>query len=157
SGTQAASGYYTPSVRIGSNKNVIRYNLVHDNALEGISFWVDANDNAVDHNVAWGNGGPDIRILVDAVGSDIPNNVFRNNVFWNNNSSDDSHWNYGGTKGKVVVDTYHVQTDGWPDGSFGGNVLDHNLLGADASEIGKGWLMMIGYTKVPTYTLSEAQ
>jgi len=155
-GTQAADGYYTPSVRIGSNQNVIRYNLVYGNALEGISFWVNANDNAMYHNVVWGNGGPDLRLLVDLDTGTIQNNTFRNNVFWNNNSSDDSHWNYQGTKGKVVVDTYHVGTDGWTDGSFGGNALENNVVGADASEIGKGWLLMIGYTKVAVFTLDEA-
>jgi hypothetical protein len=156
-GTQAASGYYTPSVKVGSNQNVIRYNLVYGNALEGISFWVNANDNAMYHNVVWGNGGPDIRLLVDVDYGTIEGNSFQNNIFWNNNTSDDSHWNYEGTKGKVVVDTYHVGTDGWTDGSFGGNTIQSNLLGASADEIGKGWLIMIGYTKVGVYSLGEAQ
>jgi hypothetical protein len=155
-GTRAASGYYTPSVLISSNKNVIRYNLVYGNLLEGISFWGEANDNAIYHNVAWGNGGPDIRILVDLMGKEIRGNRFQNNVFWNNNSNGDSHWNYDGTKGKVVVDTYHVQTNGWTDGSLGGNTLENNLVGMDSSEIGKPWLLMIGYSKNATYALSDA-
>jgi hypothetical protein len=155
-GTALPGGYWEPSVRIGSNQNVIRYNLVYKNSMEGISLWGEAQDNAIYHNVSWGNGGPDIRVLVDLVGKDIKNNRFQNNIFWNNNSSDDSHWNYNGTKGKVVVDTYHVQTDGWTDGSFGGNTLENNLAGMNAGEAGKGWLLMIGYKSETPYTLTDA-
>jgi Right handed beta helix region len=155
-GTAAASGYYTPSALVSSNKNLIRYNLVYGNLLEGISFWGESNANDVYHNVSWGNGGPGIRILVDLTGKDIRDNHFKNNVFWNDNSNGDSHWNYNGTKGKVVVDTYHVQTNGWSDGSFGGNTLENNLLGMNATETGKPWLLMIGYTSERSYTLADA-
>jgi hypothetical protein len=156
-GTMAAMGYYTPSLFVSSNKNLIRFNIVKNNLLEGMGFWIDANENDVLHNVVVGNGGPDIRILVDQMGKTLQNNLFRNNVFWDNNKSSDFHWNYNGTKAKVVVDTYHVQTNGWVDGSFGGNVISHNLIGMSMTEAGKGWLLMIGYTKNSVLTLSDAQ
>jgi hypothetical protein len=157
SGKTGSPSFYTPALRIASNDNIIRYNLVYDNKAEGIGFWIEANRNDVYHNVAWGNGGPGIRMLVDIVGKQIRNNKFRNNAFWNSNRSDDFHWTLEGKKLKVVVDTYHVQTDGWTDGTFGDNQLFHNLIGTTASEKGQPWLYMIGYTKGATLTMSEAE
>jgi hypothetical protein len=151
----------SPSMTLTSSSNVIRDNLFYRNTEEAIRLQsiggFPVNDNLLAHNVVYGNGGPDLRMLLSQAGAVMQDNVVVDNIFWANNDSTDFHWTLNNVRYKLVIDFYHTQSDGYPDGGFGNNRIHDNLLGRNDAEIDGGWLYVIGYTKNQTMSLTQAQ
>lgn len=69
--------------------NIVRRNLIFSNANEGITTEVHSGsprsrDNRIYHNTLYGNDGPAWGVTYFKAGDEIANNVFKNNIVFNN-------------------------------------------------------------------------
>lgn len=157
---------------VTSSDNIIRFNQIFDNGLEGLALRTYPGTktirNHIYNNTITRNGGPNIRLLMQYVPTYEPDNmkdnIFENNIFWDNNRSQDNHWYYHNPRSKmleqfeIVIDMFHSNFS-WPSGSLNGNIIRNNINGSRKDEPGTGWLMFAGGGGVGSFfmTLEEAE
>ncbi|OQW49295.1 MAG: hypothetical protein A4S09_12330 [Proteobacteria bacterium SG_bin7] len=157
---------------ITSSDNIIRYNQIYDNKGEGLALrtfpGTKTSRNHIYGNTITGNGGPNIRLTMQYIPNYEPDNmkdnVFENNIFWDNNHLRDGHWYYPNPHSKmveqfeVVIDMYHSNVS-WEQGSLNGNIIRNNINGSRLDEPGNGWFMLVlaGGVGSTFLTLDEAQ
>ena len=151
------------AVFVRGSGTVIRYNLILNNDGEALAMRSAGSnvvrDNEIYHNTVVGNGGPAIRMVVGNASS-IKDNRIEDNIFWDNNKWEDSHWMRDGIHYPVVIDLYHAD-EPWPAGMLGGNSIRRNIIGINDDHTGLGWFKYnsdnIGVRGVFLLTLEEAE
>jgi len=174
-----------PALTLTASQETIRYNKFYANKWEVIRLQAsgdctnasgvhDVSDNLIQHNIFYGNGGPNLRIMNSGPGpsgcggatplwGDTANNRIENNLYWKNAQFCDFHFCNvpDNTIYAVVFGFYHTEQNTWPSGATGlnGNVIRNNFIGRDTATAGTAWMRWEGYTYAGShaYTLAEAE
>lgn len=174
-----------PALTLTASGQVIRYNVFDGNAWEVIRMQargscsdpggvMNVDDNLIQHNVFYANGGPNIRMMNSGPGpsgcsgatplwGDLTGNRIENNLYWKGSQFCDFH--FCDVPNNVVFATvvgfYHTEQDGWPNGAAGlnANLVRNNFIGREAATAGTPWMYWEGYTYAGShrYTLAEAE
>jgi hypothetical protein len=173
-----------PALSLVASGQTIRFNLFHANKWEVIRMQargdctnaagvMNVSDNLIQHNVFYGNGGPNIRMMNSGPGpsgcggatplwGDLTGNRIENNLYWKNSTFCDFHFCNvpNAVVYAMVVGFYHTEQDSWPNGAAGlnGNVISNNFIGRDVATAGTPWLFWEAYhsSGAREYTLAEA-
>ena len=174
-----------PALTLSASNETIRYNRFYANKWEVIRLQAigdctnatsvhDVNDNLIQQNVFYDNGGPNVRIMNSGPGpsgcggatplwADTKGNRIENNLYWKGSEFCDFHFCDvpQNTIYAVVFGFYHTEQNNWPTGATGlnGNIIRNNFIGRDTATAGTDWMKWEGYTYPGThaYTLAEAE
>ncbi len=131
SASGAGVNYARSGIEIEGVDNIVRFNEVFRNGAYGITvqgrtfsgFLQNASGNQIYGNTFWQNGVGSIELVQRDAGT-VRNNVFENNIHWNDDGFVD-----GANQYSMVFDMFNANAgNALPNGDMGGNIVRYSIF-----------------------------